>query len=272
MNSKVVLCLSAALAAVYADGYDSHAPSSSGFAGSESRISQSRASFGGGGGGGAGAGAFKAGPVVPIVADDRQAPDASGAYSFNFETGDGVSRQEQGSPQGPSGAVAQTGGWSFTLPDGTPAVFRFVADENGFRVESDLLPTPPPLPPHAIEQIERARQEQASGRGSFASASTLSGQYSAPSASAPQFARPASAAPAPAFQSAGPDFASASSAPAPQFASASHSSSNNLFGASSAQAPQFGRPSSGGRPRPSSKRPAAAAAAAAPSTQYGPPQ
>ncbi|KAG7173486.1 Cuticle protein [Homarus americanus] len=50
----------------------------------------------------------------------------------------------------------------FTLPDGTPAVFTFVADEFGYRVESDLLPTPHPLPAHAIAQIEFARQQKAS--------------------------------------------------------------------------------------------------------------
>ncbi|KAK3885938.1 hypothetical protein Pcinc_009886 [Petrolisthes cinctipes] len=51
----------------------------------------------------------------------------------------------------------------FTFPDGTPGVFNFVADENGYRVESDLLPTPHPLPAHAIQQIEKARREKASG-------------------------------------------------------------------------------------------------------------
>ncbi|XP_068221039.1 pneumococcal serine-rich repeat protein-like [Palaemon carinicauda] len=269
---KIVLCFSAALALVSADGYDSRSPS--GFRGSESRISQSRASFGGGSFAGG-----NAGPAVPILADDRQAPDASGAYSFNFETGDGVSRQEQGSPQGPSGAVSQSGGWSYTLPDGTPAVFRFVADENGFRVESDLLPTPPPLPPHAIEQIERARLEQAasasSNRGSFASQSAPQRQYNGPSASASQFAQ--ASAPAPQFAQASapaPQFAQASasasqfsqsSASASQFSQASAQgslSASNQFGASSAPAPQFGRPSAS---RPS-QRPAA------PSAQYGTPQ
>ncbi|XP_027224936.1 endocuticle structural glycoprotein SgAbd-8 [Penaeus vannamei] len=100
-------------------------------------------------------------PPVPILQDEREGPDQLGNYKFNFETGDGISRYEEGSPQGETGAVASQGGWSFTFPDGTPAVFTFVADANGFRVESDLLPTPPPLPPHAIAQIEKARQEDA---------------------------------------------------------------------------------------------------------------
>nr|XP_027216060.1 pupal cuticle protein 36a-like [Penaeus vannamei] len=131
--------------------------------------------FGGGapGGGfrgpsGSGSGAFggSSGPVVPIISDNREGPDEFGNYNFNFETGDGITRQEEGAPQGPTGAVASQGAWAFTFPDGTPAQFSFVADENGYRVESDLLPTPPPLPPHAIAQIEKARQEDAAAAAS----------------------------------------------------------------------------------------------------------
>ncbi|XP_064080833.1 cuticle protein AM1239-like isoform X2 [Macrobrachium nipponense] len=115
------------------------------------------------------------GPVVPILVDVREGPDAAGVYNFNFETGDGISRHEQGAPQGPEGAVAAQGGWSFTFPDGTPAVFNFVADGSGYSVQSDFLPTPHPLPPHAIAQIEKARQEDAA-----AAAGGARPQYSAP--------------------------------------------------------------------------------------------
>ncbi|XP_071549418.1 cuticle protein AMP1B-like [Panulirus ornatus] len=100
-------------------------------------------------------------PEIPILIDERVGPLEDGTYSFNFETANGISRHEQGSPQGEAGAVAAQGGWSFTFPDGTPAVVTFVADENGYRPQSDLLPTPHPLPAHAIAQIEFARQEQA---------------------------------------------------------------------------------------------------------------
>ncbi|XP_047476024.1 cuticle protein AM1239-like [Penaeus chinensis] len=112
-------------------------------------------------------------PVIPILKDEREGPDASGVYSFEFETGNGIKREEQGAPRGPSGAVAMQGGWSFTFPDGSPADVTFVADDAGYRVESDLLPTPPPLPAHAIAQIEKTRREDAA-------AAALSGRYSAP--------------------------------------------------------------------------------------------
>nr|XP_045583632.1 cuticle protein AM1199-like isoform X1 [Procambarus clarkii]XP_045583634.1 cuticle protein AM1199-like isoform X3 [Procambarus clarkii] len=154
MFSKLVLCVVVAVAAAAPQGYGPPPPS-----------------YG-----------APSGPVVPILRDDRQGPDQAGNYNFNFETGDGISRQEQGAPQGPAGAVAAQGGWSFTFPDGTPGVFKFVADGAGYRVESPLLPTPPPLPAHAIAQIEKARQEDAAGN-----------RYAAPSAPAPQYSalRPA---------------------------------------------------------------------------------
>nr|XP_053652896.1 LOW QUALITY PROTEIN: pupal cuticle protein 36-like [Cherax quadricarinatus] len=141
------------------------------------------AGFGGAGSGSSLSGSYRpSGPVVPILRDDRQGPDEYGNYNFNFETGDGISRQEQGAPQGPAGAVAAQGGWTFTFPDGTPAVFKFVADEGGYRVESDLVPTPHPLPAHAIAQIEKARQEDAAaaaagGRGSYGAASGSVSQF-----------------------------------------------------------------------------------------------
>ncbi|KAA0201509.1 Cuticle Protein CPR RR Uncl [Hyalella azteca] len=100
--------------------------------------------------------------IIPIISERSSGP-LNGAYNFEFETGNGIRRNEQGSPSGPNGAVVSQGGWTFTFPDGTPAQFSFVADEGGYRVESPLLPQPHPLPRHAIEQIEKARQEEASG-------------------------------------------------------------------------------------------------------------
>ncbi|XP_063876941.1 LOW QUALITY PROTEIN: cuticle protein AM1199-like [Scylla paramamosain] len=98
------------------------------------------------------------GPFIPILVDERDGPYADGTYSFNFETGNGISRNEKGYPGGPEGAVVSSGGWSFTFPDGTPAVFTFEADGDGYRPVSNLIPTPHPLPAHAIEQIEFARR------------------------------------------------------------------------------------------------------------------
>nr|XP_053653143.1 cuticle protein AM1199-like [Cherax quadricarinatus] len=109
-------------------------------------------------------------PPVEIISDLREGPDAEGKYSFNFESGDGTIRKEQGAPQGESGAVATQGEWSFTFPDGTPGQFSFVADGEGFKVQSDLLPQAPPLPPHAVAQIEAARLEDEAAAAAAAAA------------------------------------------------------------------------------------------------------
>ncbi|XP_066960805.1 keratin, type I cytoskeletal 9-like [Macrobrachium rosenbergii] len=98
-------------------------------------------------------------PVVPILEDQREEPYPSGIYRFRYATGNGIVRQEEGYPDG--GMVSQQGGWSFTFPDGTPAIANYVADGNGFHIDSNLLPIPPPPPPHAIAQIEKAQQEDA---------------------------------------------------------------------------------------------------------------
>ncbi|XP_068225761.1 loricrin-like [Palaemon carinicauda] len=95
-------------------------------------------------------------PVVPILEDQREGPYANGVYRFNYATGDGIVRQEQGYPEG--GMVSQQGAWSFTHPDGTPTTVNFVADANGFRVNSNRVP---PTPAHALAQIEKARLEDA---------------------------------------------------------------------------------------------------------------
>ena len=79
---------------------------------------------------------------------------------------------ENGAPDGPSGSITKSGYWKFVYPDGTPAEFSFIADGDGFRVESPLIPTPPPLPAYAIAQIEKARLEDEALQDTDVSSST----------------------------------------------------------------------------------------------------
>ncbi|MCL4167046.1 UNVERIFIED_CONTAM: hypothetical protein GTU68_025766, partial [Idotea baltica] len=74
-------------------------------------------------------------PIINILRDEREGP-YNGAYSFLFETEDGTTRQESGSPVGPDGSVVQQGSWSFSFPDGSPGQFNFIADHNGYQVDS----------------------------------------------------------------------------------------------------------------------------------------
>ena len=49
------------------------------------------------------------------------------------------------------------------LEDGSFATVNFVADENGFRAESPILPVPHPNPPHVEELLRIAEQQRAAG-------------------------------------------------------------------------------------------------------------
>ncbi|XP_071548919.1 cuticle protein AM1159-like [Panulirus ornatus] len=100
---------------------------------------------------------------IPILSDNREGPDQHGNYNFNFETGDGISRTEEGAPQGEEGAVASQGYWTFSFPDGSDAHVEFIADGDGYQPESDLLPVGPPIPEHSLIQIEKARLEDSKG-------------------------------------------------------------------------------------------------------------
>merc|ERR1712189_9456 len=89
-----------------------------------------------------------------------------GNFNYNFESEDGIQVAADGSSNA-EGASVMSGTYSFTLPDGTPASFNWVADQNGFRIESPLLPVAPQpehhMPEHALEQVRFAVQQRAAG-------------------------------------------------------------------------------------------------------------
>ncbi|XP_047478546.1 cuticle protein AM1199-like [Penaeus chinensis] len=96
---------------------------------------------------------------VAILRDDRQ-DDGDGNFKYEFESDDGTFVSAVGTP-GAEGQSNIQGSYRFTLPDGTIAEVTYIADENGFQPQSDLLPTPHPLPAHAIEQIRFAEAQRA---------------------------------------------------------------------------------------------------------------
>ncbi|CAL4098453.1 unnamed protein product [Meganyctiphanes norvegica] len=105
------------------------------------------------------------GPVVNILRQDSQG-EGTPNFSYGFESDDGISVNSRGF-QGSAGQANMEGSYSFTLPDGTIAEVRWVADEQGFRAESPLLPVAPvnphPMPAHALEQIRFAEEQRARG-------------------------------------------------------------------------------------------------------------
>ncbi|XP_042864636.1 endocuticle structural glycoprotein SgAbd-8-like [Penaeus japonicus] len=86
------------------------------------------------------------GAPIPILKDDRT-QSARGDYSVDFESANGIARQESGSQS--YGQVAQ-GGWRFTRrytsPEGQQVDISFVADHGGFQPGGGVLPSPPSLP------------------------------------------------------------------------------------------------------------------------------
>lgn len=82
-------------------------------------------------------------------------------YYSSFETGNGISAHESGSPRapGPEGpAVTAEGGFSYSAPDGQRISLTYTADENGFHPVGAHLPTPPPIPAEILRSIEFNRQ------------------------------------------------------------------------------------------------------------------
>ncbi|XP_068215674.1 cuticle protein AM/CP1114-like [Palaemon carinicauda] len=107
---------------------------------------------------------------IAIIRDDRFQPQ-DGAYSFDLETENGIIQSEAGSP-GSQGQTNVQGSFRFPLDDGSFAEVTYIADENGFQVQSPLLPVAPafphPIPDFVLKQIafaeEQRRLEAAGGR------------------------------------------------------------------------------------------------------------
>ncbi|XP_047487912.1 endocuticle structural glycoprotein SgAbd-8-like [Penaeus chinensis] len=79
---------------------------------------------------------------IPILKDDRT-QDAYGGYTFDFESGNGIVRQESGKE---SDGQAKEGGWRYESPEGVPVEISFVADQGGYQPQGAVIPVPPPLP------------------------------------------------------------------------------------------------------------------------------
>ncbi|XP_064093995.1 cuticle protein AMP1A-like isoform X2 [Macrobrachium nipponense] len=93
---------------------------------------------------------------MAILRDERVHED-DGRYNFDVEAENGIRASESGSPDGPEGTIVSAGEYSYTAPDGTDVVVKYVANENGFQPQSDLLPVAPefphPIPQFVLDQI-----------------------------------------------------------------------------------------------------------------------
>lgn len=84
------------------------------------------------------------------LVQDNFTRDDHGQYSYNFLTGDGVARTEQGSlvPNADKTAnvLIQKGGYRYYLPDGQLVELNYIADEMGFRATGTHIPVAPAVP------------------------------------------------------------------------------------------------------------------------------
>ncbi|KAK7076470.1 hypothetical protein SK128_017137 [Halocaridina rubra] len=121
-------------------------------------------------------------PPVATLRDDRT-QDEEGNFNVEFEADNSIVFAQSGSPDGDEGSVVKAGHYSYTAPDGTFVEVKYVADENGYQPQSDLLPVAPefphPIPQFVLDQIAKAAEEdEAAARE--AQASVRSAQYAPP--------------------------------------------------------------------------------------------
>merc|ERR1711970_1548939 len=102
---------------------------------------------------------------VAILREESDPIDGA-SFRHEFEADNGLTQSMVGSAD-ENGAQVMSGSYSFPLPDGSIATINWVADANGFRAESPLLPVAPvnphPIPAHVQEQIDYADAQQAAG-------------------------------------------------------------------------------------------------------------
>merc|ERR1712168_1143291 len=98
---------------------------------------------------------------VLVLRDDR-VDNGDGSFSYAVEADNGINTAVVGSV-GSEGQSNMEGSYTVLLEDGTQAVIRFIANENGFQPQSDILPTPHPLPAYVYELLDIAEQQRAQG-------------------------------------------------------------------------------------------------------------
>lgn len=75
-----------------------------------------------------------------------------------METGNGIVAEEHGEfkagEKEGEGAQQVRGSYQYTADDGTPVVVQYIADENGFQPQGDILPKAPEIPAAIARALE----------------------------------------------------------------------------------------------------------------------
>ncbi|KXJ76282.1 hypothetical protein RP20_CCG009968 [Aedes albopictus] len=88
-----------------------------------------------------------------VILSQDQNLEPNGAYSYRYETSNGISAQ-QTSYDGANGA----GEYSYTGPDGVKYRVAYTADTYGFQPQGAHLPVEPPVPDHVLKGLEDIRR------------------------------------------------------------------------------------------------------------------
>ncbi|KAH8397419.1 hypothetical protein KR222_003266, partial [Zaprionus bogoriensis] len=72
-----------------------------------------------------------------------------GTYGHQLETSNQIVTAEEG-----VGGVYAQGFYQYVSPEGQLVRVNYLADQNGFQPQSDLLPTPPPIPDYILRSIQ----------------------------------------------------------------------------------------------------------------------
>lgn len=109
---------------------------------------------------------------IPIIRFDKE-QETDGSYRTAYETGNNIQAQEEGylktvgENEDKVPALVQHGSYTYTAPDGQIITVEYTADELGFRVKGDHIPTPPPVSPEIQKGLDliyagiKANQERA---------------------------------------------------------------------------------------------------------------
>ncbi|CAB3221331.1 unnamed protein product [Arctia plantaginis] len=93
---------------------------------------------------------------IPIIRFDKEQAN-DGSYKTSYETGNNIQASEEGYLKhlgDDLNALVQTGSYSYTAPDGQIINVEYTADEFGFRVKGDHIPTPPPVSPEIQKGLD----------------------------------------------------------------------------------------------------------------------
>ncbi|XP_038210260.1 endocuticle structural glycoprotein SgAbd-8-like [Zerene cesonia] len=95
---------------------------------------------------------------IPIIRFDKE-QGTDGSYKTAYETGNNIQAEEQGylrnlGENADIPALVQQGSYSYTAPDGQVITVEYTADEYGFRVKGDHIPTPPPVSPEIQKGLD----------------------------------------------------------------------------------------------------------------------